>query len=147
MPKTHAFVAMSAAMLLIWLSHVECEASSPLQGSSTGPGSAPSSLRGGFSGLLAANQPEPSAKFAAQRMDLRPPPGIPVCSSTIDSIINANEYQLHVETALATGQAEPEDLARAKVLSAKIPVNLGRTDHEMLCCCCLAPHFGIAFCQ
>jgi hypothetical protein len=142
MARTHAFVALAAAILLLWLSHVECDFNSPRQGTSTGLGSAPSSLRGGFSGI-AAFQPQQSGRLAAQRTDLRPPPSIPVGSSTIDSIISANNYQLDVEAALAKGQAEPEDLARSKVLSATIPVNLGRGDHKLACC--MAPHFELSF--
>ncbi len=111
---------MLAAVLLLCLSHIACVADSgnPYLGSPTSPASAPSTLRGGFSSsLIAAGKPLLSAKLAAARSGLDSPPELRVGSSTLDSIICGIGYQSDVESALATGQAEPDDLARAKVLS------------------------------
>jgi hypothetical protein len=111
--------ALLAAALLLCLSHVAHAADSgnTLPGSPTSPTSATSTLRGGFSSsLIAAGKPLVSAKLAAARSGRDSPPVLRVGSSTLDSIICGTGFQLDVESALATGQAEPEDLARAKVL-------------------------------
>jgi hypothetical protein len=121
MQKVATTAALLAAGLLLCLSQTAraVDAGSILPGSPANPTSAASTLRGGFSSsLIAARKPQLSAKFVAARDSRDFPPELRVGSSNLDSIKCGLGFQLDVASAFTTGQAEPEDLIRAKVLSA-----------------------------
>jgi hypothetical protein len=115
--------AWLAAVLLLCVSQIAraANAGNILPGSPANPTSATSTLRGGFSSpLIAAGKPKLSEKFVAARGHRGLPPELCVGSSNMDSIKCGLGFQLEVASALATGQAEPEDLVRAQVLSTKV---------------------------
>ncbi len=139
-----AKTALLSAVLLLCLSQTvhAADSGNSLPGSLTGPTSATSTLRGGFSGsLMAAGKPLVSAKLAAARSDLEPPPGLRVGSSSLESVLAGMDFQWNVEHAFEMGKAEPEDLARAKVLSPRNCVYPAQ--YEIRECSFMTPRFPL----